>query len=175
MNLSMIFAVLIGFGSLFVSLRHVRTRMKEIEDNVRRANSRRKAQVERIKRAARGTLKLARDLRELKRRKFVFEMACHDLETQLSASKLLDKRIYVVEERRNEAELCFLARVANPDYAAKVNPKLMRNSLESWRQGRRFIVWAPDEKKAQERLVARFPDMRGYRILSLEPYSLDFL
>jgi hypothetical protein len=175
MNISMVFAALIGAGALIVSLGHVKTRMKEIEETVSKANSRRRAQVERIKRAARGTLKLARDLRKIKRRESMFERACRDLETQLSASRLLDKRIYVVEERKTEAEQCFLARVSNVDYAARVNPKLMSNALDSWRQGRRFVVWAVDEKKARERLAARFPDARGYHVLSLQSYDPDLL
>jgi SHS2 domain-containing protein len=174
MNPAMIVAVLMGLGTLFVAMRQARGRLREAEETVARANSRRKAQVERLKRAARGTLKLARDLRDLKRKKFVFEMACHDLETQLSASKLLDKRIYVADERHSETERCFIARVTNPDYAIKVNAKLMRSALESWRHGRRVVIWAIDEKKAYDRLAARFPDHRGYRISELRLFDREF-
>lgn len=174
MNPTLIFGFAIGLGALMVALGHVKARMKELEETVARANSRRCAQVERIKRSARGTLKLARDLRALSRRKSTFEMSCHDLEGQLSASKLLDKRIYVVDERKAENEQCFIVRISNADYAVKVNSKLARTALESWRHGRRYIIWAPEEKKARERLAARFPELRGFHILSIEPFTPEF-
>lgn len=173
-NVGYIFALLIGIGSFLVSMSKARGRLREVEEAIAKTNSRRKAQVERIKRSARGTLKLARDLRDMRRRKFNLEMSCHDIETQLSASKLLDKRVYVADERHTMNEECFIARVANPDYAIKVNAKLLRNALESWRHGRRVAIWAPDEKKAMERLRARFPDHRGFRVSDLHPFNGEF-
>lgn len=174
LNVGYIFAILIGVGSFLVSMSKARGRLREVEEAVAKTNVRRKAQVERIKRSARGTLKLARDLRDMRRRKFALEMACHDFETQLSASRLLDKRIYVADERHSANEECFIARVTNSDYAIKVNAKLLRNALESWRHGRRVAVWAPDEKKAMERLLARFPDHRGFRVSGLQPFNGEF-
>lgn len=173
MNLSYIVSVLIGIGTLFVALSRARVRLREVEEMVAKAQARRQAQVERIKRSARGTLKLARDLREARRRKANLRDVCARFEAELSASRLLDKRIYVADERKSEAERCFLARITNPDYAMKVNPKLLHTALDSWRHGRRIIIWAPDEKKARERLEAHYPGHKGFHIVSLTPRDLD--
>jgi len=172
-SLAYIVSGLIGAGTLLVALSRARVRLQEAEGMVAKAQARRQAQVERIKRAARGTLKLARDLRETRRRLGNLREVCARFEAELSASRLLDKRIYVSDERKTEAEQCFLARVSNTDYAVKVNSKLLRTSLDSWRYGRRIIVWAADEKKARDRLEAHYPGHKGFHILSLTPHELD--
>jgi len=172
-NLAYVLSIVIGLGTLFVALSRARVRLREAEGMMAKAQARRLAQVERIKRSARGTLKLARDLREARRRRANLRDVCARFESELSASRLLDKRIYVADERKTEAERCFLAKVTNPDYAVKVNSKLLRTSLDSWRHGRRIVVWAPDEKKARDRLEAHYPGHKGFHILSLTPHDVE--
>lgn len=171
MNPMYILSVLIGFGTLFVALTRAKARLREVEEMVAKAQNRRQSQVDRIKRQARGTLKLARDLREARRRRENLREICAQFETELSASRLLDKRIYVSDERKSETESCFIARVSNVDYAVKVNSKLLRQALDSWRHGRRVVVWAPDEKKARDRLEAHYPVLKGFHIHSLAKYD----
>lgn len=163
-----VFAGLIGLASLVVALLMAVRRLKETEATVEKANTRRLAQVERIKKAARTTLNLAREKEAMRRRKNAIEIACEDLEGRLAASKALDKRLYVLDDRRTQADLGWIVRVVNADYAYKVNAKIDRTALETWRRGRRFIVWALDEKKAREKVIARFQEHKGFDIVSVE-------
>lgn len=163
-----VFAGLIGLVALVFALLKATKRLKETEAMIEKSHARRQAQVDRIKRVARTTLHQRRELNALNRRKAATEFACEELEQKLNASRALDRRIYVLDERKHDADQPFTARVSNSDYAVKVNSKLERTALENWRRGRRFLIWAHDEAKAREKINARFPEHKGFHLQSLE-------
>lgn len=166
-----VFAGMIGFVALVVSMAHAVRRLKETEATMTKIESRRQAQVERIKRAARGTLGQARELAAMRRRKTAIEIACQEIEERLNATRALDRRLFVLDDRRSEAEQGWIVRIVHPDYAHKVNAKLERTALENWRRGRRFLVWATDEKRVQEKVQTRFPETKGFIVQSIERYE----
>lgn len=165
-----LFAALVGVASLVVALMLAMRRLKTAEERIANAVARKDAQVERIRRAAHGTLQQARELRDTRRRKTSIEFACEDLEQRLKASNAVDRRVYVLDDRRTQADLGWVVKVANPDYAARVNANLDKGALDSWRRGRRFLVWGLDEKKAREKMNARYPDQKGFTILSVQQH-----
>ncbi|AWK85678.1 hypothetical protein [Azospirillum thermophilum] len=166
-----VFAGLVGFSALVVSLLLALRRLKTAEERIANAVSRKQAQVDRIRRAARVTLQMGRDLRDARRRRNAIELACEDLEQRLKAAGANDRRLYVLDDRRTQVDAGWVVRVANPDYAARVNATLDPFALESWKRGRRFVVWALDEKKAREKVTARFPEHKGFALTAIEPYS----
>lgn len=163
-----VLAAIVGVAALLVSVVMAVGRLKVTRDLVTKANTRRLAQVARIKKAARATLHLAREREALRRRKNAAEIACEDLEQRLKGSKALDMRLYVLDDRRTQADLGWIARVTNPDYAAKVNPRVERTAAETWQRGRRILVWALDEAKARQKISARYPEHRGFNIMVIE-------
>lgn len=165
-----IFAGLVGLASLSVSLLLAMRRLKTSEERIANAVSRKQAQVERIKKAARATLRQARDLRDARRRKAMAEMACEDLEQRLKSAGAADRRIYVLDDRRTQKDQGWLLRVVNIEYGARVNANLSPTALDSWKRGRRFLVWALDEKKAREKVNARFPENKGFTVMGVESY-----
>lgn len=162
-----VFAALVGLSSLVFAMVMAMRRLKTAEERIANAVSRKQAQVDRIKRVARVTLEQAEDLRAARRRKEVVEVACEDLEQRLKASGAADRRVYVLDDRRTQADVGWLMKVANPNYA-RFNPKLEKRALESWKRGRRFLVWGLDEKKAREKMNARYPEQKGFIILSVQ-------
>ncbi|CBS85670.1 hypothetical protein [Azospirillum lipoferum] len=165
-----IFAGLVGLASLSVSLLLAMRRLKTSEERIANAVSRKQAQVERIKKAARATLRQARDLRDARRRKAMAEMACEDLEQRLKSAGATDRRIYVLDDRRTQKDQGWLLRVVNIEYGARVNANLTPTALDSWKRGRRFLVWALDEKKAREKVHSRLPENKGFTVMGVESY-----
>ncbi|CAO3418674.1 hypothetical protein [Azospirillum endophyticum] len=165
-----VFAGLVGLASLAVSLLLAMRRLRTSEERIATAVSRKQAQVERIKRIARITLQQARDLRDARRRKAMAEMGCEDLEQRLKAVGAADRRVYVLDDRRTQKDQGWLLRVVNNDYGTRVNANLTSTALDSWKRGRRFLVWALDEKKAREKVNARFPENKGFMVMGTESY-----
>lgn len=162
-----VLAGLIGLAALTVALLVAMRRLKVSEATIEKARGRQAAQVERIKKAARTNLNLRRECAALRRRKTAADIACEELEQRLSSSKAHQSRTYVLDERRTQADQPYMAKIGNADYERKVNPKLERLALESWRRGRRFLVWAPDEQKARDRIAARLPEAKGFDLIEI--------
>ena len=159
-----VFAIAIAFASLGLAMKQAFRQLAAIEETVAKAAGRRQAQVDRIRRAGRTTLDLAREIRESRRRKRSMEQACEDLEQRLAATNAAERRLYVLDDRRTPSDLTWVVRVANLEYAVRVNPDLEPSALASWKKGRRFLVWALDEKKAREKVLARYPEHKGFYI-----------
>lgn len=166
-----LFAGLVGLTALAFALLQSVKRLKETEEMVAKAEARRQAQVDRIKRVARQTLGLARDLRAARRRKATMEIACEELEERLRVLNTVDRRIFVLDDRHTQNDLGWLVRIANADYAGRVNANLEAAALDAWKRGRRYMVWALDEKKAREKVAARFPAQKGFHIVSIETHQ----
>lgn len=165
-----VMAALIGLTALAFSLALAIRQLKTAEERILNAAQRKQAQVDRIRRAARGTLRQARDLRDARRRKDAIALACEDLEERLAASGTIDRRVYVLDDRRTANDVAWMVKISNPEYAARVNANLEKRALESWKRGRRFLVWGLDEKKAREKTAARYPDHKGFTILTIQPH-----
>lgn len=165
-----VFAAIVGFAALAVALLMALRRLKTSEERIANAVTRKQAQVERIKRVARTTLHLAQDLRDAKRRRNAIEFACEELEQKLKASGATERRIYVLDDRRTQADTAWLVRIVNTEYSSRVNSALEKSALESWKRGRRFLVWALDEKKVREKVNARYPEHKGFALMSVEAH-----
>lgn len=170
-----LFSALVGVATVAVSLLSARRRLQTAEDRIASAAARRQAQVERLKRLARATLDQARDLRAARRRKESIDLACEDLEQRLAAAGAVDRRIYVLDDRRTPADAGWVVTVAHADYGARLTGGLEKTVLEKtarerWKRGRRFLVWGLDEAKAREKTNARYPEHKGFSILSVKPY-----
>lgn len=163
-----VFAGMVGLTALAFAMLQAVKRLRETEAMVLKAEARRAQQVDRIKRAARQTLGLARELSAARRRKIAMEVACDELEERLRAVGAVDRRVFVLDDRHTQNDLGWLVRVSNADYAARVNANLERAALDSWKRGRRFLVWGLDEHKVREKVQARFPHAKGFTIQSVE-------
>lgn len=165
-----LFSALVGVAALAVSLLSARRQLRTAEDRIANAATRKQAQVERLRRLARATLDQARELRAVRRRKETIELACEDLEQRLAAAGAVDRRVYVLDDRRTHADGGWVVTVANADYGGRVTGGLEKAALERWKKGRRFLVWGLDEKKAREKTNARYPEHKGFSVLSVKPH-----
>ncbi|WP_029010715.1 hypothetical protein [Azospirillum halopraeferens] len=162
--MTFVFVAAVTLATLGIGLRQAFRRLAATEETVARAAVRKKAQVDRIRRAARTTLDLAREIRETKRRRRSVELACEELEERLAATNAAERRLYVLDDRRTPSDLSWIVRIANLEYGTRVNPGLEKTALKAWKNGRRFVVWALDERKAREKALARYPEHKGFYI-----------
>lgn len=169
--LAYLLAACIGIAALAISLTMAMKRLRETGEMLDKAAARRQAQSERARRIARGCLQLRRDLEAAKRRKTALDLSCLDLEERLKASGGERNRLLVLDDRRTKADAGWVMHIINPDYAGKVNNNLDPVALDAWRKGRRYVIWAQDEGKAQEKVQARFPSSRGFSITKIEKYT----
>ena len=169
--LAYLLAACIGLAALAISLSMAMKRLRETGEMLEKASARKQAQSERVRRAARTCSQLRRDIESAKRRKITIEMACADVEERLKSVGVERNRLLVLDDRRTKADAGWIVHVANPEYSGKVNNNLDPIALEAWRKGRRYVVWAQDEGKAQEKVFARFPPKRGFSILKVEKYA----
>lgn len=166
--MAFVFAGLIGLASLVVALLLALRRLKNTEERIANAVNRKQTQVDRIKKLARTTLGQARDLRDARRRKAMAELGCEELEQRMRSAGGSDKRIYVLDDRRTDADSTWILRIVNIEYASRVNSNLEPIALDSWKRGRRFLVWAQDEKKAREKATSRYPEQKGFAVMEIE-------
>lgn len=167
--MAFVFAGMVGLTALAYAMLQAVRRLRETAAMMDKAQARRQQQVERIKRAARQTLGQRRELNAAKRRRTAMEFACEELEERLRALNAVDRRIFVLDDRHTQNDLGWLVKISNTSYAERVNANLERSALDSWKRGRRFLVWGLDEHKAREKVAARFPQAKGFTIQSIEP------
>lgn len=162
------FLAFLGFAVMAVAFANAVGHLKRAERSIAKLQSRKEHQAERIRRLGRLNLNLAREIRDARHRRDVMQAALEETENRLHTALARNNRMYILDDRRTPADSGWVVRVANHDYAGRVNPNLERFALESWRQGRRFLVWALDEHKARDKVTARYPDHKGFVIESVE-------
>lgn len=166
-----ILAGMTGVVALIMSILQAIKRLRESEAMISKSVARKDAQSDRVKRAARATLGMAREIEAANRRAGAIDMACSDLEERLKAIGLENKRLMVFDDRRTKADIGWVIKLANPEYASKVNSSVDPLAMDGWRKGRRYLVWAMDEDKAREKILARYPEKRGFYVQKVERYA----
>lgn len=161
----------VGLAALMMSLIYAMKRLRESGEIIAKAAARQQMQSERVRRVAHACLELRREIAAARRRQANMEMACAETEERLKAVGVESKRMMVLDERRSKADPGWVVKVANPDYASRVNNNLESLALDAWRKGRRYVLWAADETKAREKVHARFPEARGFYIQGVEKYQ----
>lgn len=169
--LAYLLAACIGLAALAISLTLAMKRLRETGEMLEKGAARKQAQSDRVRRLARACLQLRRDLEAAKRRKENIDRACAEVEERLKSVGVERNRLIVLDDRRTKTDAGWVAHIANPDFASKVNSSVDPLALDGWRKGRRYVVWALDENKAQEKISARFPPKRGFNIVKIEKYN----
>lgn len=118
---------------------------------------------------AKGSLDLRREVRGMERELARLTGGIDQGEASVERARAgSESQLYVVDERRQEGDGCFVLTVRHPQFGS-----LSRNAptdlAESWRQGRRYVVWAAAAKLAEAKTSARFPADRGYVVGTPEP------
>ncbi|MEI6559812.1 MAG: hypothetical protein WCO00_15520 [Rhodospirillaceae bacterium] len=168
MSPELIVALALAVMALFSGLARSFQIVQEARGRVDRLVKARSSQVDRIRKAARTSLMLKRSIREAEKRKAATETEVEQAAASMQAASAIDHRLYVLDDRRTKADLSWIATIVHPGFDQSINHNALPEAVESWRKGRRFLVFALDNAKAREKIIARHPDRQGYQLVSIE-------
>lgn len=144
--------------------------MTNVRRRLRRAQKKHHGQLGRLTNAsqamreqARATLALKREGQQMEHELEELEQIIEQCEQQAAREKVADTQIYVFDERKNIGDTNYVLTIHHPDFNA-----LARGAPDevnqSWKAGRRYLVWAASEKMAQAKASMRFNLDKGYRV-----------
>jgi len=171
MDLGSIIAIGVGFLILASSLAGGWHRVSKARLRVEGVARRKAAQSERIRKLGRHNLAARRELRQARLRAEELRREVTELDTRLTQAASTEKRIYVLDEKRLAVDIGWIVTVRNPSYSSGLAARAIYQAVASWREGRQFLVWAPDEKGARLKAQARLPEMKGFSLVSVVPES----
>ena len=79
-------------------------------------------------------------------------------------------RTYVLDDRKAPGDFTFLTTITHPAFD-KLAPGAPADLIASWREGRRYLLWASDMERATSRAALRCPPSKGYVVAPLELYQ----
>jgi len=121
-----------------------------------------------VRAAGRHTLHQRRELSLMERAAEAIQRDCEQAQAQVRELEAVDRRLYVLDERRTNADQSWVAVISHANFRRDVLPDATPRLAVSWVRGRRFIVWAVDQEKAQQKVWNRYPPARGFVLLSLD-------
>ena len=165
--LELIVAIIVGVASLTAGLLRAHQAITEARGKVAKLHHAKVGQVDRLRRAARTSLVLKRNIREAEKRRLTTEVELEEAQARLDAADNVDHKLHVLDDRRTKADQNWIATIAHGNYAQSINHNILPDVAESWQRGRRFLIYALDSEKARGKAQSRYPDRLGYRLLSL--------
>ena len=118
------------------------------------------------------TLALRREERQMRLELERLNLAIEEGEYAAERERAGESQIYVFDERKNMGDAAFVFPISHPDFNA-----LARNApdevVDSWKNGRRYMVWAASEKMATAKASMRFNHDKGYRVGTPVPFEGD--
>jgi len=150
-----------GLIRAFQTVQEARGRVDKLVKN-------RLSQLERIRKAARTSLQLKRSIKDAEKRRTATETEVEEAAAGLQTASDVDHRLYVLDDRRTKADQNWIATVVHPSFDQSISHNALPAAIESWRAGRRFLVFALDGGKARDKITARYPERQGYQVASIE-------
>lgn len=134
---------------------------------LQRAAATRRRYLEGVSAGVRKQARLSLDLkRERQRMSDEVERMRADIASNeaIAAAQLADESLlYVYDERKMPNDQGFVVDIRHPNYQS-LSRGAPREVTDSWRQGRRYLVWASSAKLALAKTIQRFPADRGYTV-----------
>jgi hypothetical protein len=162
-NLPLIFGIL---GGIVVALQTA----INVSQRIKAARAHEKTQAKRIGQASKAlreqafeALGLKRDQRAMRREMERMRVAIEEAEALAERERLLESQIYVFDERKNIGDQAFIVPISHADFTA-LSKGAPNEITASWQHGRRYMVWAANEKMASAKSIMRFNADKGYRV-----------
>lgn len=166
------FAIATGVIVLIASLVGSVRNIEDAQKRMRKLQSQKEAQYGRLRKLARRTLDLRRSHRSVRMRIENAISESREFGEQVKRLEGTDRRLFVLDDRRTQVDRTYVARVEHPDYTT-IHADTPEQTAQSWARGRRFIVWALDERKAREKIQVRYPERAGFRITGMSQMASD--
>ena len=165
MTISLPLALGTFFGvTLFLVILRVRTEWERDEKRQNRLKNIVRDQVGAIRSLARDTLRLRRHTKALLEEIEKISAECNDIKESIAEAEKVDRRLYILDDRRTLVDQEWIITAHHPNYKAHVSPRATSRLSLEWMNGRRYLVWAVDRDRALDKFNNRMPKERGFVI-----------
>ena len=117
-----------------------------------------------VRTLARETLAMRRQDKRLERQMEEITGQCQDIKAKIAEAEKVDRRIYVLDDRKTPADQTWIISMMHPNYKVHVSPEATPELNMAWVTGRRYMVWAVDKDRALDKLNSRMPKEKGFVI-----------
>ncbi len=150
--------------TLILTAYRARKRLTGVNKRISRLKGVIREQSVAIRAQARETLALSRQGKRLEQQVEEFSNQCAEVKSKISSAEKVDRRIYVLDDRRTPADQVWIISLNHPNYKLHVSPDATPDLNMAWSMGRRYVVWAVDKDRALDKLQTRFPKEKGFVI-----------
>ncbi len=150
--------------TLILTAIRVRKRMSGVEKRISRLRGVIREQSLAVRTMARETLGMRRHDKRLEKQIDELANQCIELKDKIAEAEKIDRRIYVLDDRKTPSDQSWIISVVHPNYKLHVTPEATPELNMAWTVGRRYIVWAVDKDRALDKFNARMPKERGFAI-----------
>ncbi len=155
--------IAVAFTLILTAMR-VRKRLAGVDKRIARLRAVMREQSIAVRAQARETLALTRQNAKLEKQLEEMSNQCAEIKSKISSAEQVDRRIYVLDDRKTPADQSWVILVMHPNYKLHISPDATAELSMAWSFGRRFVVWAVDKDRAVDKLHARMPKERGFVI-----------
>lgn len=158
--------LLAGLTAVILTFK-MRGRLREAGEREGRLRAFMREQSNAIRAMARETLHLRRHVGKATREIESLSQDYVALKEKVKQAEGVDRRLYVLDDRRTQVDTEFIISMAHPNYKRHVSPKATAALSMAWSTGRRYVVWAVDKDRALDKINARMPKEQGYVICAV--------
>lgn len=123
-----------------------------------------------LRESARLSLALRREERDLSRDVDKMERRTAARVDRISELEETTIRTYVLDDRKSPSDFTFLTTISHSAFD-KLAPGAPAELIASWKEGRRYLLWASDKDRATSRAALRCPASKGYVVGPMELYQ----
>ncbi|MQP63861.1 hypothetical protein GE253_00735 [Niveispirillum sp. SYP-B3756] len=166
MNVSLLLAALLVFMAVAIGLDQAMRRVRAARKRYQTVIAKQGQQTERLRAAARESLTLGREVRNIQRTADLLSEELIRFEEEMHQLARPENRIFVLDERRGVLDRGWLVIVDS------AGPQPDSRQMPPWVGSRRFRVWAADEAAARAKVERRYPPDGVYLIQTIQPLTM---
>lgn len=160
MMLALLIGILVGIGFAGHFISRTRARIAEV-GKVDGTEAKLKALSSSIRSRAKQSIQLRYRTERLKDEASRLGPKLRLEEDRLLEAEAAVVRTYVLDDRKMEGDSGFVFMISHPAFSA-LAPGAPLELVESWRKGRRCVIWAADVERATKRAALRCSPQKGY-------------
>ena len=153
--------------TLILTTVRVRKRLSKVDERISRLRTVIREHSMAIRTMARETLAMRRQDKRLEAQIEEVSGQCLDIKAKIVEAEKVDRRIYVLDDRKTPADQTWIISVMHPNYKLHVTPEATPELSMAWSTGRRYVVWAVDKDRALDKLHSRLPKEKGFVICGM--------
>ena len=153
--------------TLILTAIKTRKRLSKMDQRVARMRAVIREHSQVVRSLARQSLALRRKDKELEQQAEDFTNQCNEINIKITEAEKIDRRIYVLDDRKSPNDQSWIIAVMHPNYKTHVSPEATPELSMAWCTGKRYIVWAVDKDRAVDKLWSKLPKEKGFVITAV--------